>query len=108
MTDFAQLITVLGAGVTTTIGVCVYLLKTQQKEREKEREHERLERGRQDERSDQRIDRMFSMLYERGEETIEVVRELNVTMHDLSTAVKDQSRRLEDVEQAVVKIRRSS
>jgi uncharacterized protein HemX len=108
VTDFAQLITVLGAGVTTTIGVCVYLLKTQQKEREKEREQERLERQRQDERSDQRIDKLFGMIDNRVHEQTEVIRTLNNTMQELSNDFKEQSRRLEDVEHAVGKIRHSA
>lgn len=92
MTDFGQLITVLVSCLSATIGVCVYLLKQQQKERE-----------RQEERADLRIDKLFTMLDNRVEEQTDVIRELNRTMHDLSESVKLQSQRLEAVEIAVGK-----
>lgn len=92
MTEFGQLVTILVSCLSATIGVCVYLLRTQQKERE-----------RTEERNDARLDKMFGMLDARGQEQTEVIRELNNTLQELSDAVKDQSHRLEAVEIAVGK-----
>lgn len=92
MTEFGQLVTILVSCLSATIGVCVYLLRTQQKERE-----------RTEERNDARLDKMFGMLDARGQEQTEVIRELNTTLQELSDAVKDQSHRLEAVEVAVGK-----
>ena len=92
MSEFAQLVTVLVSCLSATIGVCVYLLKTQQRERE-----------RTEERNDARLDKLFGMLDSRGQEQTEVIRELNNTLQELSDAVRDQSHRLEAVEVAIGK-----
>lgn len=92
MTEFGQLVTILVSCLSATIGVCVYLLKTQQKERE-----------RTEERNDARLDKLFGMIDGRVHEQTEVIRELNNTLQELSDAVKDQSHRLEAVEIAVGK-----
>lgn len=88
MTEFGQLVAVLSAGVTTTIGVCVYLLKTQQAER-KDMEI----------RSEKRIDSMFKMLDERIGEQTEVNR-------DLTKAIQAFDLRLQSLEQGLLQIDR--
>lgn len=92
MNDFGQLVVVLASCLSATIGVCVYLLKTQQKERE-----------RQEVRADARIDKLFTMLDSRVHEQTEVIRELNGSIGELATAMKELGNRVEHLEKSGVK-----
>lgn len=74
MTDFGQLIVVLATCIGSTVGVCAYLLKQQQRERE----HSEV-------RADARTDKLFSMMDDRVKEQTEVLRELTQAMRDLSS-----------------------
>jgi uncharacterized coiled-coil protein SlyX len=78
---------VLASCLSATIGVCVYLLKQQQKERE-----------RQDARADGRIDKLFLMLDTRVCEQTEVIRELNGSIVELGKAMRDLGDRVEHLE----------
>jgi uncharacterized coiled-coil protein SlyX len=87
MSEFGHLVIVLASCLSATIGVCVYLLKQQQKERE-----------RQEARADGRIDKLFSMLDARVGEQTEVIRELNGSIIELGKAMRDLGDRVEHLE----------
>ena len=86
-TDFPQFLAVLATSITSTIGVCVYLLRSQQKERE-----------RAEERADKRIDRMFDILDKRIAEQTEVLREVSDTHRELSASIRDLTERIDSLE----------
>lgn len=108
-TDFPQFLAVLAASISSTIGVCVYLLRTQQKEREasekaRQAERERAaevwaeERARAEKREQQRIDRLFELLDKRAQEQTEVLRELSETHRELSASIRDLTERIDSLE----------
>lgn len=84
MTDFGQLVLVLATCISSTIGVCVYLLKQQQKERE-----------RSEDRADQRIDKLFTMLDDRVKEQTDVLRDLAQAMNGLSSRMDHLERKID-------------
>jgi uncharacterized protein HemX len=87
VSEFGQLVIVLASCLSATIGVCVYLLKQQQRERE-----------RQEERADSRIDKLFSMIDGRVEEQINIIRELNGSIVDLGKAMRELGERVAHLE----------
>jgi uncharacterized coiled-coil protein SlyX len=89
MSEFGHLVIVLASCLSATIGVCVYLLKQQQRERE-----------RQDARADGRIDKLFLMLDARVGEQTEVIRELNGSIIELGKAMRDLGDRVEHLEKS--------
>lgn len=80
----------LFAGIGTTIGVCVWLLKAQQKERE-----------RQEERSEKRIDQMFKLLDDNAKETNEIQRELTSAIQGLNEGFRSIDSRLQKIEKTI-------
>lgn len=86
--QFLELIAVVGTGIASTIGVCVWLLKTQQAERE-----------RTEERSTRLSERMFGMLDERIREQTNVLREVSMTQRELSSSIRELTERIENMEQ---------
>lgn len=102
MDQFGQLMTVLGAYFSMTIGVCVWLLKAQQKERMGS-----------EERADRRLDSMVAMLNQRigeehqtNEKLNDAIREQTLTLHELNTTMRTVGERLDKVEKGLDRVER--
>lgn len=90
MNQFGELITVLATCITTTIGVCVYLLRAQQKERE-----------RQEDRADKRIDELLGLFRRAVDQQTEATEQQTTAIDALKVAIHELSEKFAALESIV-------